>query len=1139
MSTDAPRFKRVIKTVNITSGGSGYFGNPSEYILIPPPNTTDVNDTSLQATAAVTFLSGAVSAITITEPGDGYASPVTPVLQGSPSAISNISTVDPNRDAGTYTSIPADSSDYNGSGGVVTFTVDGTGAVTAQSVAYGTGQNYREGEKITINPISFGGQADHDPVVFQVTHLGGGSGATFSTEVDYIAKESDYYVDDKSWAVEHQLPEWIVEDNPLFTKFFEYYYKFLDQNTSTGIGPSNILGTFLDRYNVDFKDNDEVTSTNFLDTFLTDYGKDFPQTATINNELLLKNLQEFYTTKGSYRGIELLFRMLYNEKAKVKSSSEFVLRASDGVWDEEYVVRVVDNNALFERFNITAYNPESLQGQQVDVHYKTSSGSVTSNTIIQTSVDRVKTIAYTSPQIYELTLNLKRNTVIEGPGSSDTYTAVIGGKFGNVSDVGAADGSRTAGTYTIGTSDYTTDSVAGTGATFSIVVDGTGAATVTVTAVGTNYAPGETITVADSKLGSGGGAALTFKVGTITEGYIRSITIDTAGLGYVANPPLTIRADATDTITTPAAASTRITDGAVTSVVIDTAGLGYNKVPTVTTNNFPIFSFISLRDEDTTQLASRKATILRVLTGASVKSNSHATDGGFKAGQVYQIDEAAAAFAGYAIDYFAEDYTLTGISNKGFLRIKTIDANKNPKSFDVISVGSGYTAEQFDINITSPNGETSTLTCTTGHSTTYPGVHETSAGFLSDINRIQDNNRYQSYAYEVETSRSKTDWGDFVKRAAHPAGMKMGSALLIEQEVDFATAFSVTTDVTLFTVIPDLEEVLVQEAVALDIEITLTVEAFSVSDAAPTFEVESTQSETVIANDDGALYAIDYFLEDYAGDDMPVLDFEKFLTEYSTGEYATDYFLHSDDPSGTPEERYTLLIDDDALEDNAGEVFAVDDQVSSFDVTYVIADSAEMSEAIITSLVYFRTPSDSVDMGDALDSLGIGVGASDQPVTADAINLFDIESVLGDDAEVADVIASFDVTTVATDSATVDETFFIGQTIDPEDTMDVQDVAVFEPGIIAADGAETADTLSIEPQLIGTDTANTQDAVNNLDVTTIAEDGPQTGELVVRDAGINSTDSADIADSGSASSQSYAAGDYFLEDYVADTVVNF
>ena len=1135
MSTDAPRFKRFIKTVNITSGGSGYFGNASEYILIPAPNTTDVNDTSLQATATVTFLSGAVSAITITEPGDGYASPVTPVLQGSPSAISNISTVDPNRDAGTYTSLMADSSDFNGSGAVVTFTVDSTGAVTAQSVQYGTGQNYREGEKITINPITFGGQADHDPVVFQVTHIGGGSGATFSTEVDYIAKASDFYVDNKSWAVEHQIPEWIAEDNPLFTKFFEYYYDFLDRNTSTGIGPSNILDTFLDRYNVDFKDSDEVTTTNFLETFLADYGKDFPQTATINNELLVKNLQEFYTTKGSYRAIELLFRMLYNEKATVKPTSEFVLRASDGVWDEEYVVRVVDNNATFERFNITEYNPESFQGQQVDVHYKTSTGSVTSNTIIQTSVDRVKTIAYTSPQVYELTLNLKRNTTIEGPGSSDTYTAVIGGKFGNVSDIGAADGSRTAGTYTIGTSDYTTDSVAGTGATFSIVVNGSGAAAVTVTAVGTNYAPGETITVADAKLGSGGGAALTFKVGTITEGYIRSITIDTAGLGYVANPPLTIREDATDTITTQAVASTRITSGAITSVVIDTAGLGYNKVPTVTSNNFPIFSFVSLRDEDPDELASRKATILRVLTGASVKANSHATDGGFRAGQVYQIDEAAAAFAGYAIDYFAEDYTLTGISNKGFLRIKAIDANKNPKSFDVISVGSGYTAEQFDINITSPNGETSTLTCTTGHSTTYPGVHETSAGFLSDINRVQDNDRYQSYAYDIETSRSKKEWGDFVKRAAHPAGMKMGSALLIEQEVDFATAFSVTTDVTLFTVIPDIEEVLVQDAVALDIEIVLTVEAFSVSDAAPTFEVTTTASDSAIASDEGALYATDYFLTpgDYAVDDMPILDFQKFLTEYSTGEYALDYFLHDGG-------RYTLLIDDDALEDNAGEVYVVDDAINIFDIGTTLADSVEIDDTtIIVSLVYFRTSTDSVDTADSINLLDIGIGATDQPVTADVINLFDVELVATDGAETADVINLFDVTVVYTDSSNVQDAPELEIEIISVDTNDVQDVAVLEVEFPLADGAETADTLSIEPQLGGTDTVNTQDAVNNFDVTTVAEDGPQTGELVVRSPGINSTDSADIADSGSASSQSYAAGDYFLEDYVADTVVNF
>ena len=92
-----------------------------------------------------------------------------------------------------------------------------------------------------------------------------------------------------------------------------------------------------------------------------------------------------------------------------------------------------------------------------------------------------------------------------------------------VDTISAADGSRTAGTYTIGSSDYTTDGN-GSGATFSIVINGSGAATITVTAAGKGYAIDETFTIPDNKLGSGGGASLTFDVATITSDVIIGYT---------------------------------------------------------------------------------------------------------------------------------------------------------------------------------------------------------------------------------------------------------------------------------------------------------------------------------------------------------------------------------------------------------------------------------------------------------------------------------------------------------------------------------------------------------------------------------------------------------------------------------------
>ena len=107
----------------------------------------------------------------------------------------------------------------------------------------------------------------------------------------------------------------------------------------------------------------------------------------------------------------------------------------------------------------------------------------------------------------------------------DTDTAVNAvsetrGGVLTIDSVGAADSDRTAGTYTIGASDYSVSPSGGTGATFSIVVASGGAATITVTAAGSGYSVNDTFTVTDSNLGGGGGASLTFDVASISKGFL-------------------------------------------------------------------------------------------------------------------------------------------------------------------------------------------------------------------------------------------------------------------------------------------------------------------------------------------------------------------------------------------------------------------------------------------------------------------------------------------------------------------------------------------------------------------------------------------------------------------------------------------
>ena len=56
----------------------------------------------------------------------------------------------------------------------------------------------------------------------------------------------------------------------------------------------------------------------------------------------------------------------------------------------------------------------------------------------------------------------------------------------------------------------------GTGAVFRIIIADGGTATITVITKGSGYATNDTITIPDSQLGNGGGAALTFDVNEVS-----------------------------------------------------------------------------------------------------------------------------------------------------------------------------------------------------------------------------------------------------------------------------------------------------------------------------------------------------------------------------------------------------------------------------------------------------------------------------------------------------------------------------------------------------------------------------------------------------------------------------------------------
>jgi len=131
-----------------------------------------------------------------------------------------------------------------------------------------------------------------------------------------------------------------------------------------------------------------------------------------------------------------------------------------------------------------------------------------------------------------------------GSGSGATFNvhAIAVNEVATFTHNGVADSSRTAGTYYVANAG---GSASGTGADFKVVVEADGEPIVTLDdratkTGGAGYAVGETITIADSSLGSGGGASVVLTVATRHTAVGIDVNLASGGKGYAKDDTLTI-----------------------------------------------------------------------------------------------------------------------------------------------------------------------------------------------------------------------------------------------------------------------------------------------------------------------------------------------------------------------------------------------------------------------------------------------------------------------------------------------------------------------------------------------------------------------------------------------------------------------
>lgn len=173
-----------------------------------------------------------------------------------------------------------------------------------------------------------------------------------------------------SLLVNRQVPEFVREDYPFFISFLEAYYEFLETeqfNTDSTSKKNNLI-----------EEAKKLRDANDLDASLFRFEEQFfntlasliPNEIEVDKTFLLKNVLPLYRSKGTLKSFELLFRLLFKEEIKVEYPRNNILRASDGKWVIENMIRtepVVYSEYYNPGGQTVFYLPYELNPNQIEV----------------------------------------------------------------------------------------------------------------------------------------------------------------------------------------------------------------------------------------------------------------------------------------------------------------------------------------------------------------------------------------------------------------------------------------------------------------------------------------------------------------------------------------------------------------------------------------------------------------------------------------------------------------------------------------------------------------------------------------------------------------------------------------------------
>ena len=507
---------------------------------------------------------------------------------------------------------------------------------------------------------------------------------------------------------------------------------------------------------LNFRDPDKVIS-NFLTKFRNEFLNTLPETLSngVDKRKLIKNVKSLYRAKGTNRGHELFFRLLFGLESETIYPREQVLRVSDGKWDTKKILRVI----------ATTGDTANLIGRSIE-------GETSEATAI---VENVFKFQIGANEVSELILNedtivgtFSTSEVIRGTASDDDDIFIKATVTGLPSVVTISnDGSLYSETDSI------TITGGGQGAIVQVNAIGRGGVSeFIIDNPGSGYEIGDDIVFTNT--GTGGGSARA-KVSVVNGGLTQETSTSTTE-DHIILEDETTRGD-------PYTGNKIVQEsgtgsGDITDIRIISNGNNYQSLPTVEVDDTNgsgavVYAYgseigrvlgLKIVESGAGYEASPTPPTLSLPSYLIISNLS----GSFTIGEtVTGIDISSTAVTATVVSYDADT---------GVLKVSSPSGTFAENSSLTADGGATATVEKNDL---------STASVTVGAVIDTDGTYINQDGHVSeDSMRIQDSLYYQDFSYVIKVGRTINDWRDSFKKTVHTAGF------YITGQVDIATQVS-------------------------------------------------------------------------------------------------------------------------------------------------------------------------------------------------------------------------------------------------------------------------------------------------------------------------------------------------------------